>query len=533
MSKKTLKLKLAAAAFAVAAVATTQIGALAFDAPPLQWRATDVPREAVITGGPFTLEQGEPNPTDPANGYCTINSTNTAATVNTNPGTMRFQPEYFPFTTGSGMNLQGYFDYRVKDLDEAVLAASSSDGGRTWTFQSEALELSPGACPTSKKNPLFDPTQTFASTPNSYGGLVDDDGNGHPFVLTINGNTYLYTLDRSSTDYASGTNTNFGDSNGPNTPPYYGLVVTKLTPTQTNPLGGASADAVIGPVLAPTTVRTVGLLDPDGILDVVPNNWNNNGWNNNNNNTGTVTVLYLRKILGGANESTWTANNPSGQTYDLTYPTTKGLPCGTGAVFTNSDVTILRVATTTDGVNFTDLGPVYGLIDDPTITLTGTNTPPTSGVQPNVTRWVGPRGTIIPISEGRYGMFFSGGSCFDDDSDAFHYIGYAESDGDLFHWTVVNGINNPIASRPTVTATLLDGTTSVTFPSATPVIGPTLGWWRGRVYSPSLTPSGPDPFDYTMVFAGYFSQKPKNGLSDYRTITRVGLTAARAGFGGY
>jgi hypothetical protein len=35
--------------------------------------------------------------------------------------------------------------------------------------------------------------------------------------------------------------------------------------------------------------------------------------------------------------------------------------------------------------------------------------------------------------------------CIDGDSDAFHYIGYAESH-DLIHWTVVNGINNPIIS---------------------------------------------------------------------------------------
>jgi hypothetical protein len=31
------------------------------------------------------------------------------------------------------------------------------------------------------------------------------------------------------------------------------------------------------------------------------------------------------------------------------------------------------------------------------------------------------------------------------DSDAFHYVGYAEST-DLIHWTVINGLSNPIGS---------------------------------------------------------------------------------------
>jgi hypothetical protein len=42
-------------------------------------------------------------------------------------------------------------------------------------------------------------------------------------------------------------------------------------------------------------------------------------------------------------------------------------------------------------------------------------------------------------------LLFSGGDCIDGGSDAFHYIGYAES-SDLIHWHVVNGINNPIVS---------------------------------------------------------------------------------------
>src|SRR5438445_5546291 len=50
-------------------------------------------------------------------------------------------PYYFRFVTGHGKYLQGYFDWRPKDTDEAVAAASSDDAGFTWTFQQKVLEL--------------------------------------------------------------------------------------------------------------------------------------------------------------------------------------------------------------------------------------------------------------------------------------------------------------------------------------------------------------------------------------------------------
>ena len=64
-----------------------------------------------------------------------------------NPGTERMQPYYFPVVTGRGKHLQGYFDYRPKDTDEAIVAASSSDAGYTWNFQQKVLELRT-TCPT-------------------------------------------------------------------------------------------------------------------------------------------------------------------------------------------------------------------------------------------------------------------------------------------------------------------------------------------------------------------------------------------------
>ena len=113
---------------------------------------------------------------------------------------------------------------------------------------------------------------------------------------------------------------------------------------------------------------------------------------------------------------------------------------------TNHDIATVRLATTTDGVHFTDLGAVSGLSDPTTVDY-------------NKTRWVSPRGTLLDINgDGSlWGLYFSAGNCLDGDSDAFHYIGYAES-RDMTNWTVYNDINSPIASiNPiTTTSTLTD-----------------------------------------------------------------------------
>ena len=120
---------------------------------------------------------------------------------------------------------------------------------------------------------------------------------------------------------------------------------------------------------------------------------------------------------------------------------------------TNHDISNVRLATTTDGINFTDLGIVQGLNDPTTVDY-------------NQTRWVSPRGTLIDINgDGSlWGLYFSGGNCLDGDSDAFHYIGYAEST-DKMHWTVYNDINHPIASINTITTTNQAGGATVTIPA--------------------------------------------------------------------
>ena len=51
------------------------------------------------------------------------------------------QPFYFPFVSGRGLNLQGYFDYRPRNINEAVVAATSADGGKTWTFEQQVENL--------------------------------------------------------------------------------------------------------------------------------------------------------------------------------------------------------------------------------------------------------------------------------------------------------------------------------------------------------------------------------------------------------
>jgi hypothetical protein len=126
------------------------------------------------------------------------------------------------------------------------------------------------------------------------------------------------------------------------------------------------------------------------------------------------------------------------------------------------DITYLRLAETKDGIHFTDLGRLQGLNDPADVTASGT-------------RWLATAGTILKLEGGRWGLLYSGGGCIDGDSDAFRYIGYAESE-DLLKWHVVNGPNNPILSTLPYTIAVDQnglpvfggGGTPVTFPAKTP-----------------------------------------------------------------
>ena len=94
-------------------------------------------------------------------------------------------PYYFPdVVRNADGSLTGYFDYRPKDADEAITVARSTDDGKTWTSEGEALEENAGYCPTAD---------------------ATDNGQGHPFVMASMGPPTLYTLQRPAGDYkASG-----------------------------------------------------------------------------------------------------------------------------------------------------------------------------------------------------------------------------------------------------------------------------------------------------------------------------------------
>jgi hypothetical protein len=261
-------------------------------------------------------------------------------------------------------------------------------------------------------------------------------------------------------------------------------------------MGDGATDANTAP--PEIALHTHGLVNPDGILGVVPG-------------SSPLEIIYEQKILSGDNTGS-TALPASAQCNTFWANYYANNPFGTAV---NDDITHLRLASTTDGVHFTDLGILQGLNDPTSVSLTGT-------------RWLATAGTILALPGGRFGLLFSGGGCVDGDSDAFHYIGYAES-SDLIHWTVVNGINNPIISTFPVTMSVNaqgvpatgPGTETVKIPANTPVAGDAQGFFEGRVYAPSAASLNED--NIIVIFAGYHTQKPKNGLGDYRTIGRVSL----------
>ena len=118
-----------------------------------------------------------------------------APSVSTQPvgETLPLGPEYFPHVVlNSDGTLTGYFDYRPKDENEAVLVATSTDGGQDWTYQGTYLQQDAGYCASSDTN---------------------DDGQGHPNVLNFDpssvntandistgGTNDLFTLQRPAGD---------------------------------------------------------------------------------------------------------------------------------------------------------------------------------------------------------------------------------------------------------------------------------------------------------------------------------------------
>ena len=305
----------------------------------------------------------------------------------------------------------------------ATIAAISLDRGKSWIFDGEALGLNP-YCPADPTDPdnnnviVEGLSAPYGSTPCN----AADNGLGHPFVMTVDGVQRIYHLNRAN-----------GHINSDQ------LVVHTLRRELAYPLAGLPKLGYVSPLasrgyptLEATAGATVGLQNPDAILGALK--------------IGHVTtIIYVEKQLGAST----TNNCPSTPSWALTTIVT-GKPRKP-----NTDVITIRVATTTDGINFNDVGAVSGL-QNPTSTAF------------NDVRWLG-SGSIIPLSNGRFGMFFGAGNCLDNDSDGFHFIGYAETasavkkPSDLLNWTVINGFDNPILStdtRETVVRRKKSGSTS-------------------------------------------------------------------------
>ena len=157
----------------------------------------------------------------------------TGATFETSPDggdPMReMAPFYFPlvYTTtltgptgnafGGEPPIIGLFDWRPKDIDEAIVVAESDDYGQTWYFMQTVLELNPdytntisggySATATSTGCPATI-TDTNANT-TSLSGSQADDGWGHATVLQLPGvaagtGQFLYMLDRNTNDLPDG-----------------------------------------------------------------------------------------------------------------------------------------------------------------------------------------------------------------------------------------------------------------------------------------------------------------------------------------
>ncbi len=503
-------------------------------------------------GGPPFLASG--NVPDPAFGFCSYPTDGgaptrighiTGAKFETSPdgGTsdplLPLTPAYFPLVYNSSVTtsdnafggkapIVGLFDWRPKDIDEGLLVAESDDFGKTWFFDQLVLELNPdytssigggfgvdggtNGCPVnvnstngSTNYPLADNSQA-------------DDGWGHATMVQLpgagnakTGGTFLYMVDRNTNNIPT-TNTEIVDGNplwvinltavgangGPT--PKFPIWNTNFTGAGNNDIKSISSalSQTAGAVAPFVVTQTVGLTDPDGIMAVFPNS---NILDGGSPEAGTTTtVLWVQKILNG--------DNTGSTVLPVAQQCTKAPFSGK----TNHDIATVRLATTTDGIHFTDLGPVNGLSDPTTVDY-------------NKTRWVSPRGTLIDIfgNGNRWGLYFSAGNCLDGDSDAFHYIGYAES-SDMLNWTVYNDINSPIASINPITTTDQATAMTVTIPANAPVI-PTQPWFAERLYAPSAIQI--DSTHLSMTFAGYGVQTPANDLFEYRQIGNVVLTVSQ------
>jgi hypothetical protein len=211
----------------------------------------DLPYQSGVVGSPGPLA-----------GYCGSGDFNTETglaqanqpSVSTQPTgeTLPLGPDYFPHVVlNANGSLTGYFDYRPKDENEAVMAATSTDGGKTWTYDQEALQQDPNYCASADTN---------------------DDGQGHPNVLNFGGTTTAGDVTSGGTNDLVALQRAAGDNVG------VGMLVHNLT------AAGATAGHPLGslPSGQPTGV------DPD-TFDA---------------DTSAVTVPTVAQVTGGASPAT-------------------------------------------------------------------------------------------------------------------------------------------------------------------------------------------------------------------------------------
>jgi Bacterial Ig-like domain (group 3)/MBG domain (YGX type) len=178
-------------------------------------------------------QSGEVGTPGPLAGYCGSGDFNTETglgqssqpTVSTQPTgeTLPLGPDYFPHVVlNADGSLTGYFDYRPKDENEAVLAATSTNGGKTWTYDQEALQQDPNYCASVDTN---------------------DDGQGHPNVLNFGGTTTAGDVTSGGTNDLFTLQRAAGDNEG------VGMLVHNLTAagaTAGHPLGSLPSDQPTG-----------------------------------------------------------------------------------------------------------------------------------------------------------------------------------------------------------------------------------------------------------------------------------------------
>jgi hypothetical protein len=182
----------------------------------------------------------------------------------------------------------------------------------------------------------------------------------------------------------------------------------------------------------------------------------------------------------------------------------------------NEDLTLLRAAYTTNGINFTDLGAISGStsgngndsgaytdLSNPYQQTSPSSESPTSlapgSLDTTELRFIGSRGTIITNPNGTYGMFLSGSWASDGDSDAFNQIFYTTSSNGM-EWSVpevVVSTDYTFSASAKQDEELAKGEDTPLEVSA---------YYSGRAYGPAVV-QNPDG-SLTMVFSGYRLPKP-------------------------